>query len=85
MKPNFPGASIKGRAKSSTILNRCRKGGDSFPESRTADRHIARLRKRIETDAEWPLTVTVREWARGGHGHRKMIHIFCHAGLSVGR
>lgn len=42
-----------------TILNRCW-GIDYFPESRTLDQHIAKLRKRIETDPERPVIETVR-------------------------
>jgi len=42
-----------------TILNRCW-GLDYFPESRTLDQHIAKLRKRIETDPEREIIETVR-------------------------
>jgi len=42
-----------------TLLNKCW-GLDYFPESRTLDQHIAKLRKRIETDPERPLIETVR-------------------------
>jgi two-component system, OmpR family, alkaline phosphatase synthesis response regulator PhoP len=42
-----------------TILDQCW-GIDYFPESRTLDQHIAKLRKRIETDPEHPLIETVR-------------------------
>jgi DNA-binding response OmpR family regulator len=43
-----------------TILNRCW-GLDYFPESRTLDQHIAKLRKRIEADAADPQIIeTVR-------------------------
>ena len=42
-----------------TLLNECW-GIDYFPESRTLDQHIAKLRKRIETDSEHPLIETVR-------------------------
>lgn len=42
-----------------TILNKCW-GLDYFPESRTLDQHIAKLRKRIETDPDRPLIETVR-------------------------
>lgn len=47
-----------------TILNKCW-GIDYFPESRTLDQHIAKLRKRIETDPDRPLIETVR-----GAGYR---------------
>jgi len=48
-----------------TMLNRCW-GMDYFPESRTLDQHIAKLRKRIERDpAEPELIETVR-----GAGYR---------------
>jgi len=48
-----------------TLLNRCW-GMDYFPESRTLDQHIAKLRKRIERDpAEPELIETVR-----GAGYR---------------
>jgi two-component system, OmpR family, alkaline phosphatase synthesis response regulator PhoP len=42
-----------------TILNQCW-GIDYFPESRTLDQHIAKLRKRIEIDPDQPLIETVR-------------------------
>ena len=42
-----------------TILNQCW-GLDYFPESRTLDQHIAKLRKRIETNPDRPLIETVR-------------------------
>ncbi|MFD0894216.1 response regulator transcription factor [Luteolibacter ambystomatis] len=42
-----------------TLLNKCW-GLDYFPESRTLDQHIAKLRKRIETDPARPLIETVR-------------------------
>ncbi len=42
-----------------TILNQCW-GLDYFPESRTLDQHIAKLRKRIEIDPDRPLIETVR-------------------------
>jgi two-component system, OmpR family, alkaline phosphatase synthesis response regulator PhoP len=43
-----------------TLLNRCW-GVDYFPESRTLDQHIAKLRKRIEIDPQEPIIVeTVR-------------------------
>ncbi len=42
-----------------TILNKCW-GLDYFPESRTLDQHIAKLRKRIETNSDRPLIETVR-------------------------
>jgi DNA-binding response OmpR family regulator len=42
-----------------TILDQCW-GIDYFPESRTLDQHIAKLRKRIETDPNHPLIETVR-------------------------
>lgn len=43
-----------------TLLNRCW-GLDYFPESRTLDQHIAKLRKRIEVDPAVPLLIeTVR-------------------------
>jgi two-component system, OmpR family, alkaline phosphatase synthesis response regulator PhoP len=42
-----------------TILNKCW-GLDYFPESRTLDQHIAKLRKRIETNPDRPLIETVR-------------------------
>ncbi|MGC4017578.1 MAG: response regulator transcription factor [Luteolibacter sp.] len=42
-----------------TILNKCW-GLDYFPESRTLDQHIAKLRKRIELDSTRPLIETVR-------------------------
>jgi DNA-binding response OmpR family regulator len=45
--------------KRSTILNQSW-GLDYFPESRTLDQHIAKLRKRIETDPARPLIETVR-------------------------
>lgn len=48
-----------------TLLNRCW-GLDYFPESRTLDMHIAKLRKRIETDPANPALIeTVR-----GAGYR---------------
>lgn len=50
-----------------TILNRCW-GLDYFPESRTLDQHIAKLRKRIEHD---PVNPTVIETVRGvGYRYR---------------
>ncbi len=42
-----------------TILNQCW-GLDYFPESRTLDQHIAKLRKRIETNPDRPLIETIR-------------------------
>ena len=42
-----------------TILNRCW-GLDYFPESRTLDQHIAKLRKRVETRPDDPVIETVR-------------------------
>ncbi len=42
-----------------TILDQCW-GIDYFPESRTLDQHIAKLRKRIETNPDHPLIETVR-------------------------
>lgn len=42
-----------------TMLDQCW-GIDYFPESRTLDQHIAKLRKRIETDPEHPLIETIR-------------------------
>ena len=42
-----------------TILDQCW-GIHYFPESRTLDQHIAKLRKRIETDPDHPLIETVR-------------------------
>ena len=48
-----------------TILNRCW-GLDYFPESRTLDQHIAKLRKRIEAD---PATPEIVETVRGA-GYR---------------
>ena len=42
-----------------TILNKCW-GLDYFPESRTLDQHIAKLRKRIEMNPDRPLIETVR-------------------------
>jgi two-component system, OmpR family, alkaline phosphatase synthesis response regulator PhoP len=43
-----------------TLLNRCW-GIDYFPDSRTLDQHVAKLRKRIEADPEKPSIVeTVR-------------------------
>jgi DNA-binding response OmpR family regulator len=47
------------------ILNRCW-GLDYFPESRTLDQHIAKLRKRIEPDPGAP---TIIETIRGA-GYR---------------
>jgi two-component system alkaline phosphatase synthesis response regulator PhoP len=44
-----------------TLLNRCW-GIDYFPESRTLDQHIAKLRKRIESD---PANPTIIETIRG--------------------
>jgi len=44
-----------------TLLNRCW-GLDYFPESRTLDQHIAKLRKRIECD---PLNPAIIETVRG--------------------
>lgn len=44
-----------------TLLNRCW-GMDYFPESRTLDQHIAKLRKRIEVD---PVNPTIIETVRG--------------------
>lgn len=44
-----------------TILNRCW-GLDYFPESRTLDQHIAKLRKRIEID---PANPEIIETVRG--------------------
>jgi len=44
-----------------TLLNRCW-GMDYFPESRTLDQHIAKLRKRIEPD---PANPTIIETVRG--------------------
>ncbi len=44
-----------------TLLNRCW-GIDYFPESRTLDQHIAKLRKRIELD---PANPTIIETVRG--------------------
>ncbi len=50
-----------------TILNRCW-GLDYFPESRTLDQHIAKLRKHIEVD---PSSPTIIETVRGaGYRHR---------------
>ena len=50
-----------------TLLNRCW-GIDYFPESRTLDQHIAKLRKRIEAD---PATPTIIETVRGvGYRYR---------------
>ena len=49
------------------LLNRCW-GIDYFPESRTLDQHIAKLRKRIEPD---PANPTIIETVRGvGYRHR---------------
>ena len=42
-----------------TLLNRCW-GLDYFPESRTLDQHIAKLRKRVEFSGGEPLIETVR-------------------------
>ena len=42
-----------------TILNKCW-GLNYFPESRTLDQHIAKLRKRIEIDPDHPVIETVR-------------------------
>jgi DNA-binding response OmpR family regulator len=42
------------------LLNRCW-GLDYFPESRTLDQHISRLRRRIERDADNPVLIeTIR-------------------------
>jgi len=50
-----------------TLLNRCW-GMDYFPESRTLDQHIAKLRKRIEPD---PANPTIVETVRGvGYRYR---------------
>ncbi len=50
-----------------TLLNRCW-GLDYFPESRTLDQHIAKLRKRVEID---PANPTIIETVRGvGYRHR---------------
>jgi len=50
-----------------TLLNRCW-GIDYFPESRTLDQHIAKLRKRIEPD---PANPTIIETVRGvGYRYR---------------
>ena len=50
-----------------TLLNRCW-GMDYFPESRTLDQHIAKLRKRIEPD---PASPTIIETVRGvGYRYR---------------
>ena len=50
-----------------TLLNRCW-GMDYFPESRTLDQHIAKLRKRIEPD---PANPTIIETVRGvGYRYR---------------
>jgi len=50
-----------------SILNRCW-GLDYFPESRTLDQHIAKLRKRIEID---PANPTIIETVRGiGYRYR---------------
>lgn len=51
-----------------TMLNECW-GIDYFPESRTLDQHIAKLRKRIEINPEQPLIETVR-----GIGYRFRIN-----------
>lgn len=48
-----------------TILNRCW-GLDCFPESRTLDQHIAKLRKSIEAD---PANPEIVETVRGA-GYR---------------
>jgi DNA-binding response OmpR family regulator len=51
-----------------TLLDRCW-GVSYFPESRTLDQHIAKLRKKIELDAENPQII---ETVRGvGYWHRK--------------
>jgi DNA-binding response OmpR family regulator len=48
-----------------TLLNRCW-GIDYFPESRTLDQHIAKLRKRIEATPDAPQIIeTIR-----GSGYR---------------
>jgi DNA-binding response OmpR family regulator len=44
-----------------TLLDRCW-GIDYFPDSRTLDQHIAKLRKRIESNSEKP---TINETVRG--------------------
>ena len=50
-----------------TLLDRCW-GANYFPESRTLDQHIAKLRKKIELDAENPQLI---ETVRGvGYRHR---------------
>ena len=50
-----------------TLLNRCW-GMDYFPESRTLDQHIAKLRKRIELD---PVNPVIIETVRGvGYRYR---------------
>ncbi|HMC97256.1 MAG TPA: helix-turn-helix domain-containing protein, partial [Flavobacteriales bacterium] len=50
-----------------TLLDRCW-GVSYFPESRTLDQHIAKLRKKIEHDAENPQII---ETVRGvGYRHR---------------
>jgi len=50
-----------------TLLNRCW-GLDYFPESRTLDQHIAKLRKRVEKD---PANPAIIETVRGvGYRHR---------------
>jgi DNA-binding response OmpR family regulator len=52
------------------ILDRCW-GMDYFPESRTLDQHIAKLRKKIERDAPHPQII---ETVRGvGYRHRPLV------------